>query len=85
MRPFIGLIRERLYSLYERWQLAAYTGLAPPGGLRHDAARWMTRLGRRRRARQAAICPGEAQAAVEPGIPEWELPPRVNPWHLGSG
>jgi hypothetical protein len=72
-------------SLYERWQPIAYTRLAPPWGPWHDAARWMTRLGRRRRARQAAKCPGEAQAVVEPGIPEWELLPRANPWRLGPG
>ena len=29
---------------------------------------------RRRRAWQAAISPGEAQAAVDPGVPEWGNP-----------
>jgi hypothetical protein len=52
---------------------------------RHEAARWMARLGRRRRARQAAICLGEAQAAVEPRIPEWEfLPQGKTLWHPGN-
>ena len=39
--------------------------------LNTDAAWWMARLGRRRRTRQAAICPGEAHAALDPGISEW--------------
>jgi len=34
----------------------------------------MARLGRRGRAWQAAISPGEPQAGLEPGIPEWGFP-----------
>jgi len=37
-----------------------------------NAGRWMARLRRRRRARQAAKCLGEAQAAFDPRVPEWE-------------
>ena len=36
-------------------------------------------IGSRRRARQAAISPGEAQTAFDPGIPEWGNPPGVMP------
>ncbi len=32
--------------------------------------------GSRRRARQAAIVPGEAHTAFDPGVPEWENPRR---------
>ena len=41
----------------------------------HQPAWGMARLGRRRRAWQAAISPGEAQAAFDPGIPEWDFLP----------
>ena len=34
-------------------------------------------IGSRRRARQAAIGPGEAQTALDPGIPEWGNPAAV--------
>ena len=34
-------------------------------------------IGSRRRARQAAIGPGEAQTAFDPGIPEWGNPAAV--------
>ena len=54
------------------------TALANALRRRRQAVRWMARLGRRGRARQAAICPGEAHAAVEPGIPEWDFLPEVN-------
>ena len=37
--------------------------------------------GSRRRARQAAIVPGEAQTAFDPGVPEWGNPPGVVPRH----
>ena len=37
--------------------------------------------GSRRRARQAAISPGEAQTAFDPGMPEWGNPPGVMPGH----
>ena len=37
--------------------------------------------GSRRRARQAAIVPGEAQTAFDPGVPEWGNPPGAMPWH----
>ena len=36
-------------------------------------------MGSRRRARQAAIGPGEAQTAFDPGIPEWGNPAGVMP------
>ena len=36
-------------------------------------------MGSRRRARQAAISPGEAQTAFDPGIPEWGNPAGVMP------
>ena len=36
-------------------------------------------MGSRRRARQAAIGPGEAQTASDPGIPEWGNPAGVMP------
>ena len=39
-------------------------------------------IGSRRRARQAAISPGEAQTAFDPGIPEWGNPARVVPGYL---
>ena len=35
--------------------------------------------GSRRRARQAAIRPGEAQTAFDPGVPEWGNPAGVMP------
>ena len=37
--------------------------------------------GSRRRARQAAIVPGEAQTAFDPGVPEWGNPPGAMPRH----
>ncbi len=43
------------------------------GSKRPKAGWWMAGLPSRRRAWQAAISPGEAHAAVEPGIPEWDL------------
>lgn len=36
-------------------------------------------IGSRRRARQAAISPGEAQTAFDPGVPEWGNPAGVMP------
>ena len=47
-------------------------------------------MGSRRRARQAAISPGEAQTAFDPGIPEWGNPGGVMPTcpgaeHIGPG
>ena len=36
-------------------------------------------MGSRRRARQAAISPGEAQTAFDPGIPEWGNPAGAMP------
>ena len=39
--------------------------------------------GSRRRARQAAISPGEAQTAFDPGMPEWGNPAGVMPSHPG--
>ena len=47
--------------------------MKPGIGERQEAVRWMARLGSRRRAWQAAISPGEAHAAVDPGIPEWDF------------
>jgi len=41
---------------------------------REDAVWRMAWLGGRGRAWQAAISPGEAHAALDPGIPEWDLP-----------
>ena len=38
-------------------------------------------IGSRRRARQAAISPGEAQTAFDPGVPEWGNPPGAMPRH----
>ena len=38
-------------------------------------------MGSRRRARQAAIFPGEAQTAFDPGVPEWGNPTGVMPRH----
>ena len=35
--------------------------------------------GSRRRARQAAIVPGEAHTAFDPGVPEWGNPPAAVP------
>ena len=35
--------------------------------------------GSRRRARQAAIVPGEAHTAFDPGVPEWENPAAGEP------
>ena len=46
---------------------------------------WMARLGRRGRAWQAAISPGEAQAAVDPGIPEWDFLPHLGRSRQGAG
>ena len=39
--------------------------------------------GSRRRARQAAIVPGEAHTAFDPGVPEWENPRGETPSALG--
>ena len=39
--------------------------------------------GSRRRARQAAISPGEAQTAFDPGMPEWGNPAGVMPSYPG--
>lgn len=39
--------------------------------------------GSRRRARQAAIRPGEAQTAFDPGVPEWGNPAGVMPRYPG--
>ena len=39
--------------------------------------------GSRRRARQAAISPGEAQTAFDPGVPEWGNPAGVMPSYPG--
>ena len=41
-------------------------------------------MGSRRRARQAAISPGEAQTAFDPGIPEWGNPGGVVPTCPGA-
>ena len=45
-----------------------------------DATWRMARLEGRRRAWQAAISPGEAQAAFDPGMPEWESHQTVKVW-----
>ena len=60
----------------------AFTG----GGCPRDRGKKIPRahggclgMGSRRRARQAAISPGEAQTAFDPGIPEWGNPAGVMP------
>ena len=57
-----------------------------PGGDPRDRGKKIPRahggclgMGSRRRARQAAISPGEAQTAFDPGIPEWGNPAGVMP------
>ena len=55
----------------EIWMLCR--AITPSGG-------WLG-SGRRGRAWQAAISPGEAQAAVEPGIPEWDFLPHLGRSH----
>ena len=80
-----GRMARSFFKDERRAQASAESASPRPRARRHHAARWMARLGRRGRARQAAICPGEAQAAVEPGIPEWDFPPGVNsPWRSGN-
>ena len=56
-------------------------GASPLGSKIQRAHGGCLGIGSRRRARQAAISPGEAQTAFDPGIPEWGNPPGAMPWH----
>ena len=73
---FIFLLSPMIYII--GWHL--------PGGDPRDRGKKIPRahggclgMGSRRRARQAAISPGEAQTAFDPGIPEWGNPAGVMP------
>lgn len=52
---------------------------------RTDAAWRMAWLEGRGRAWQAAISPGEAHAALDPGIPEWDLPTELEQGSVAPG
>ena len=54
-------------------------GASPLGSKIQRAHGGCLGIGSRRRARQAAISPGEAQTAFDPGIPEWGNPAGVMP------
>ena len=56
-------------------------GSSPPGAKMRRAHGGCLGAGSRRRARQAAIVPGEAQTACDPGVPEWGNPPGAMPRH----
>ena len=58
-------------------QVALPGGADPPGSKILRAHGGCLGIGSRRRARQAAIGPGEAQTALDPGIPEWGNPAAV--------
>ena len=67
------------YKLSQSQDLRGGGARMRPGAKMRRAHGGCLGAGSRRRARQAAIVPGEAQTACDPGVPEWGNPPGAMP------